>query len=129
MDAIDPQIPPVKEIDIKRFEACIYENMTTLAEFVEQLPPDIQREVKDFAEFLLKKRAQKKHEVPVFDWEGALRDLAEQYTSVELQHEISRMRGDWVKDDGRKRHGGPLRVFSSTRPTRPHFQSSCSGLF
>jgi hypothetical protein len=94
IDVIDPQIAPVKEIDIKRFEACIYENMTTLAEFVEQLPPDIQREVKDFAEFLLKKRAQKKHEVPVFDWEGALKDLAEQYTSVELQHEISRMRGD-----------------------------------
>jgi hypothetical protein len=67
--------------------------MTTLAEFVEQLPPDIQREVKDFAEFLLKKRAQKKHEAPAFDWEGDLKDLADQYTSVELQHEILRIRG------------------------------------
>jgi hypothetical protein len=43
---------------------------------------------------LLKKRAQKKHVVPAFDWEGTLKDLAEQYTSVELQHEILRMRGD-----------------------------------
>ena len=43
---------------------------------------------------LLKKRAKKKHEVPAFDWERALKDLAEQYTSVELQHEILRMRGD-----------------------------------
>jgi Protein of unknown function (DUF2281) len=68
--------------------------MTTLAEFVEQLPPDIQKEIKDFAEFLLEKRAKKKHNVPTFDWEGALNDLGEQCTSVELQHKILRMRGD-----------------------------------
>lgn len=68
--------------------------MTTLAEFVEQLPPDIQKEVKDFAEFLLEKRARREHKVPAFDWEGALRDLGDQYTSVELQHKILRMRGD-----------------------------------
>lgn len=68
--------------------------MTTLADFVEQLPPDIQREVKDFAEFLLEKRAKKKHKVPTFDWEGDLRELGEQYTSVELQHKILKMRGD-----------------------------------
>jgi hypothetical protein len=68
--------------------------MTTLAEFVEQLPPDIQKEIKDFAEFLLEKRAKKKHKVPSFDWEGALEDLGRQYTSVELQHKISEMRGD-----------------------------------
>ncbi len=69
--------------------------MTTLAELVEQLPPDIQKEVKDFAEFLLKKRAEMKYEVPAFDWEGELKDLAEQYTSVELQHHILKMRGDY----------------------------------
>lgn len=68
--------------------------MTTLAEFVEQLPPDIQKEVKDFADFLLEKRAKKKYEVPTFDWEGALKDLGEQYTSVELQHKILKMRGN-----------------------------------
>jgi hypothetical protein len=68
--------------------------MTTLAEIVEQLPLDIQKEVKDFAEFLMKKRARKRHQVPVFDWEGDLKDLAEQCTSVELQHAILRIRGD-----------------------------------
>ncbi len=68
--------------------------MTTLAELVEQLPPDIQKEVKDFAEFLLEKRVKKKHKVPTFDWEGALKDLGEQYNSVELQHEIRKMRGN-----------------------------------
>ena len=45
--------------------------MTTLAEFVEQLPPDIQKEIKDFAEFLLEKWAKKKHKVPSNDREGA----------------------------------------------------------
>jgi len=33
--------------------------MTSLAEFVEQLPPDIQKEIKDFAEFLLEKKAKR----------------------------------------------------------------------
>lgn len=67
--------------------------MTTLAELVGQLPPDIQKEVKDFAEFLLKKREKKRYEEPAFDWEGDLKDIAEQYTSVELQHHILRLRG------------------------------------
>ena len=67
--------------------------MTNLARFVEHLPPDIQEEVRSYAEFLLEKRSRKKQKVPVFDWEGALVDLGEQYTSVELQHEIGKMRG------------------------------------
>lgn len=80
-------------ITIKRL-APTFKRMTTLAELIEQLPPDIQKEVKDFAEFLLEKRTKKRHKVPIFDWEGALKDLEEQYTSVELQHKILRMRGD-----------------------------------
>ena len=68
--------------------------MITLARFVEHLPPDIQEEVRSYAEFLLEKRSKKKQKVPVFDWEGALADLGEQHTSVELQHEIGKMRGD-----------------------------------
>lgn len=67
--------------------------MTSLAKFVEQLPPDIQKEVRSYAEFLLGKRSKKKQKVPDFDWEGALKDLGEQYSSVELQHEIGTMRG------------------------------------
>lgn len=67
--------------------------MTNLTGFFEQLPPDIQKEVRSYAEFLLEKRCKKKQRVPVFDWEGALKDIGEQYSSVELQHEIGRMRG------------------------------------
>jgi hypothetical protein len=68
--------------------------MTTFASFVEHLPPDIQEEVRSYAEFLLEKRSKKKQKVPIFDWEGALKDIGEQYSSVELQHEIGKMRGN-----------------------------------
>ena len=67
--------------------------MTTIARFVEQLPLDIQKEVRNYAEFLLEKRSKKMQKVPTFDWEGALKDMGEQYSSVELQHEIGKMRG------------------------------------
>jgi len=67
--------------------------MTTLARFVEQLPLDIQKEVLSYAEFLLERRSRKKQKVPAFDWEGTLKDLGEQYSSVQLQHEIGKMRG------------------------------------
>lgn len=62
--------------------------MQTVQELVEQLPPDIQQEVKDFAEFLLEKRRKRAKAKPDFDWAGALKDLRDDYTSVELQHEI-----------------------------------------
>ncbi|MEW6171998.1 MAG: DUF2281 domain-containing protein [Bacillota bacterium] len=60
----------------------------SLKEIIEQLPPDLQQEVKDFAEFLLAKRAKKPCRLPKFDWAGALKDLREYYSSVELQHKI-----------------------------------------
>ena len=66
--------------------------MQTFKDFVEQLPPDIQREVRDFAEFLVEKRKRKSKSKPRFDWAGTLRDLREQYTSVELQHKIAEWR-------------------------------------
>jgi acylphosphatase len=35
-----------------------------------------------------------KQMVPALGWEGALKDLGGQYSSVDLQHEIGKMRGD-----------------------------------
>ena len=66
------------------------EQYTTLPELVQSLPPDMQQQVQDYIEFLLEKRL-KPHGKPTFEWAGALRDLRDQYTSVELQHRIS----DW----------------------------------
>lgn len=68
--------------------------MTTIVEFMEQLPADIQKEVRSYAEFLLEKKSKKEQKVPAFDWEGALKDLGRDYSSVELQHMIGKMRGD-----------------------------------
>lgn len=66
--------------------------MPTVKELVEQLPPDIQQEVRDFAEFLLEKQRRSAKRKPSFDWAGALSDLRDDYTSVELQHEMAERR-------------------------------------
>jgi len=66
--------------------------MQKLEELVAQLPPDIYRQVQDYAEFLLQKRAARTRSQPGFQWAGALKDLCEQYTSTQLQHAITEWR-------------------------------------
>jgi len=68
--------------------------MPTLKELVEQLPPDLQEEAKDFVEFLLQKRGTKEKGELKLRWRGALRELRDQYTSVELQHKAVEWWGD-----------------------------------
>ena len=72
--------------------------MQTLKELIEQLPPELQQEVRDFVEFLLERRAAKlkaeKRGKVKLDWRGALRDLRGKYTSVELQHKVLEWWGD-----------------------------------
>jgi hypothetical protein len=68
--------------------------MSTLKELVEQLPPDLQEEVRNFVEFLLEKRVVKKKGELKLAWRGALRDLRDKYTSVDLQHKIPEWWGD-----------------------------------
>lgn len=65
-----------------------------IGEMVKELPLEFQHEVEDFVRFLLEKRARKPRGKPKFDWEGALEDLRDQYTSVELQHQISEWRAE-----------------------------------
>ena len=72
--------------------------MTTLEMVVRELPPELQAEVFDFAQFLLNTKTKSKphntRHKPTFRWAGALKELREKYTSVELQHEVSRWRTD-----------------------------------
>lgn len=69
--------------------------MSGIKELVEKLPPDLQQEVKDFVEFLLKKRATEKPKKKLrLDWAGALRDYRDQYTSLELQKKALEWRGN-----------------------------------
>ncbi len=62
-------------------------------EMIESLPPELQQEVKEFVEEL-RRREQEKREHLKLTWRGALRDLRDRYTSVELQHQIR----DWWAD-------------------------------
>ena len=65
-----------------------------IEEMVKELPLEFQYEVEDFVRFLLEKQARKPRGKLEFDWEGALEDLRDQYTSVELQHQVSEWRAE-----------------------------------
>ena len=66
--------------------------MQNIDERIKELPPELQQEVEDFVEFLLEKRMKKSRGKPNFQWAGALKDLRDQFTSVELQHELKKWR-------------------------------------
>ncbi|MFQ6094215.1 MAG: DUF2281 domain-containing protein [bacterium] len=66
--------------------------MKSIEERIKELPPELQREVVDFIDFLTERRLRQPRGKPNFDWAGALKDLRDQYTSVELQHKISEWR-------------------------------------
>ncbi len=68
--------------------------MKRLEELIKELPSELQQEVEDFVQFLIEKRTRKPKGKLKFDWEGALQDLRDQYTSVELQHKILELWGD-----------------------------------
>ena len=68
--------------------------MKGLEEKINTLPPELQKEVEDFVEFLIEKRLQKPKGQLRLDWRGALRDLRDKYTSVELQHKALQWWGD-----------------------------------
>jgi len=65
--------------------------MKTLVEKIGELSSENQREVEDFVDFLTEKRAKQLKKKPTFSWAGALKELKDQYTSVELQHKVA----DW----------------------------------
>ncbi len=68
--------------------------MSALKKLIDQLPPDLQREVQDFAQFLLEKRRKKAGYRLRQDWAGALSKYRNQYTSLELQKKALEWRGD-----------------------------------
>ena len=64
----------------------------SLQEMIQVLPPELQNEVRDFIARLLSERSVKTRCQPQFAWAGALREWKEEYTSVQLQHQISEWR-------------------------------------
>jgi hypothetical protein len=70
------------------------EYVKPIDEMVNELAPRQQAEVRDFVEFLLARQRSNPHGTPRFDWAGALKDMRDEYTSVDLQHEITRQRSE-----------------------------------
>ncbi len=69
--------------------------MRDLAQKIDALPPELRREVEDFVDFLRTKHEPVAERRLRLGWRGALADLRDDYTSVELQHEALRLwRGD-----------------------------------
>lgn len=68
--------------------------MKTIEELVKELPPDLQEEVREFAQFLLEKRARGKRKYLRQTWAGGLKEFRDQYTSLELQRKALEWRGD-----------------------------------
>jgi len=67
----------------------------SLQEMLRLLPPTLQTEVRDFVAFLLEHKVKKQSLPMKFQWEGVLKDLRGQYTSVQLQHQIADLRGGY----------------------------------
>jgi hypothetical protein len=65
-----------------------------LRELIEELPPDLHDDVRDFVEFLLTKRERQAGRPLKQDWAGALREHREQLTSLELERQASKWRGE-----------------------------------
>jgi mRNA-degrading endonuclease RelE of RelBE toxin-antitoxin system len=66
----------------------------TIDELIKVLPPELQREVEDFARFLIERRQQKRGEKLRQNWAGALGDYRVKYTSLELEKKALEWRGD-----------------------------------
>lgn len=57
----------------------------TLSELVEELPPDVQQEVRDFVEFLISKHGRTPGKKLRQDWAGALQGYRGEYSALDLQ--------------------------------------------
>jgi len=66
----------------------------SLVEMIESLPPELQQEVRDFVTFLMETRVRPRRKYLRLTWAGGLRDLREQFTSLELQKKILEWWGD-----------------------------------
>lgn len=85
-----------------------------LEQIIKDLPPEARHELEDFAYFLRERYIPKAKQLKVkplgFSWVGALKDLRDKFTSVELQHHIQ----DLWEENVSPRHEHPLRTPSGS---------------
>jgi hypothetical protein len=63
-------------------------------ELFNRLAPESQQEVRNFIEFLIAKQKVRPRRQPQFDWAGALTEMRDQYSSVDLQHQLLNWRSE-----------------------------------
>jgi len=59
--------------------------MKTVEDVIKALPPDLQQEVLDFAEFLKERHTDRKQKRLRMSWAGGLREFRDKFTSLGLQ--------------------------------------------
>ena len=74
-------------------------NKKTLEEMIQELPPQVRHKLEDYALLLWEhnqsQKKEKQNKISTEGWRGALKDLRDQYTYVELQHKAL----DWWEKD------------------------------
>jgi galactose-1-phosphate uridylyltransferase len=68
--------------------------MKDIDEIMSQLPPELQRELRDFAEYLLEKQRPRKQTKLRLSWAGGLKEYRDQFTSLDLQRKALEWWGD-----------------------------------
>lgn len=69
--------------------------MSAIAEKIQDMPADIQREVLDFAEFLMKRHSSGATSgIVLRSWVGTLREFKDKFSSIDLQRQASEWRMD-----------------------------------
>ena len=68
--------------------------MKSPEEIIKELPPDLQQEVLDFAEFLLNKTKPPKQKHLRMSWKGGLKEFRDRYTGLELKKKALEWRDD-----------------------------------
>lgn len=70
--------------------------MAKIEEMAKNLSPELQQEVEDFIEFLIKKHGKRPRSKVKVTYRGILKDLRDKYTSVQLQHRVMEWWGNNV---------------------------------
>ena len=68
--------------------------MQTLEDLIKELPPELRREVQDFARFLFETKVHPRQSKLRLTWAGGLSEFRGQFTSLELQKKALGWRGD-----------------------------------
>ena len=63
-------------------------------ELFKQLAPESQKEARAFIESLIAKQEARPRRQPQFGWAGALSEMRDQYSSVDLQHQLLNWRSE-----------------------------------